>query len=928
VERVGRHLHGVPDTEGFADAEVVEVPEARQSAGWVLSSEGETVGGVQPLPPRQSGARIQINGMDAEISGEGFPAFSEDPQGGQLDSATRLATNVGLDEGTDSDVIEQTRAAPTQPAPDDAAGFGRVLMIEPSGQLAQIQRNLLERQGIASDWVPDAAAAARVLAAGAYDLVLASLPGGPAESVATLQAIREVRPGQAVVLVAGPRERAAAEALVPHGAAGVLIRDDAFVQTFGRRAAELLGRAGAGDADAHVVGADAADAAEAEMPVVEAAAADGSEDLMEVEPLIDAEPLDDVHAHDVPEIVPEPSLISDPLAGFFEQSPGGLFRLTADGLVMGLNPRMGSMLGLDRPEGYIGRSMRDTLAADAAEFDALLSAAASPAGVEGRVVSLRRGDGSVLRTTVSLRRATDGHGKTSHYDGLALPMSAAPAPPPAAPQTGPSPLPADAAALVEALSARLEVIRAAVGETAETLARLKALLAAAPPVPATPQAGKSSPAAGSTPAKSAPAANTNVPAANVPLSNVPAAKPAPPAGAAVAKPTNASAKPAPAAGPAQPVKPDPPVKPAAAESPGPAAAKPEGVMTTTSQMFVLADVQAAAKLAAPPPAKPNRSGERSGERPGSTAEAPIKPPASAAPQVAAKSAPATPAPAAKPAPARPVAAAAPAKPAPARPVAAAAPAKPAAAPITAAVVRRSSDRLEPARPEPGSVVLEPVGPSSSSSDAIPAPAVPARAAEILSQGPAQGGQVQMTSSGFFNVDSMTGGPPGGPGSGVRSGRAEGGSPADFELLDLNALVRQAVWYAEPKIQAAGLKIEIHQKFGQCRPVRGNRARIREVIARLLLNAMELMPGGGRIIVSTGEMPKGVFAAVTNTGAGIPAHVKDSIFAPDFVPTQNWQKALRECLQVMLRHDGKIGLISEPGKGVTVTIRLPPAPASQ
>jgi len=55
----------------------------------------------------------------------------------------------------------------------------------------------------------------------------------------------------------------------------------------------------------------------------------------------------------------------------------------------------------------------------------------------------------------------------------------------------------------------------------------------------------------------------------------------------------------------------------------------------------------------------------------------------------------------------------------------------------------------------------------------------------------------------------------------------------------------------------------------------------QIVLNFLLNAVQAMPEGGRVTVSTGEDRQGVFAAVEDTGAGIPPENLARIFQPLF-----------------------------------------------
>ena len=60
-------------------------------------------------------------------------------------------------------------------------------------------------------------------------------------------------------------------------------------------------------------------------------------------------------------------------------------------------------------------------------------------------------------------------------------------------------------------------------------------------------------------------------------------------------------------------------------------------------------------------------------------------------------------------------------------------------------------------------------------------------------------------------------------------------------------------------------------------------RIQQVFLNLTLNAVDAMPNGGKLTIHLlpDSHPRGVQITFTDTGTGIPDHVRDSIFDPFF-----------------------------------------------
>jgi GAF domain-containing protein/anti-sigma regulatory factor (Ser/Thr protein kinase) len=149
-------------------------------------------------------------------------------------------------------------------------------------------------------------------------------------------------------------------------------------------------------------------------------------------------------------------------------------------------------------------------------------------------------------------------------------------------------------------------------------------------------------------------------------------------------------------------------------------------------------------------------------------------------------------------------------------------------------------------------------------------------------------------------------------------------------FDLNAAVREAVELTRPRwedeAQVRGTPIEVVAELGPLPAAAGWSAEIREVVTNLILNAVDALPHGGRIVISTRAEPDRVLVSVNDTGIGIPADVKRRVFEP-FFTTKGVKRTglgLAVAYGTVRRHAGQIMLDSAEGRGTTVTFWLPVA----
>ena len=163
---------------------------------------------------------------------------------------------------------------------------------------------------------------------------------------------------------------------------------------------------------------------------------------------------------------------------------------------------------------------------------------------------------------------------------------------------------------------------------------------------------------------------------------------------------------------------------------------------------------------------------------------------------------------------------------------------------------------------------------------------------------------------------------------------------EYSAVNVNQAVRdalsftQARWESEARLN--GITYEIAEALGDVPLVQGNISELREALTNLILNALDAMPQGGRLLLATAligghgdptgaEQDRWVEVRVTDTGHGMTEEVKSRAFDPFF--TTKGVKGIGLGLSIVYgivqRHQGQILLESEPGKGTTFIIRLRP-----
>lgn len=152
----------------------------------------------------------------------------------------------------------------------------------------------------------------------------------------------------------------------------------------------------------------------------------------------------------------------------------------------------------------------------------------------------------------------------------------------------------------------------------------------------------------------------------------------------------------------------------------------------------------------------------------------------------------------------------------------------------------------------------------------------------------------------------------------------------FSPLDLGSLASEMVEVLKPAwqnaMEAQGTPIEVALDLDEGVYAMGLAAEIREVLANVILNAIQAMPLGGRIEVSTGRTDGDSWIRITDTGVGMAEDVRKRIFDPFFTTrgVEGTGLGMSVAYGIISLHKGRIDVDSEPGRGTTITISLPAA----
>jgi len=158
------------------------------------------------------------------------------------------------------------------------------------------------------------------------------------------------------------------------------------------------------------------------------------------------------------------------------------------------------------------------------------------------------------------------------------------------------------------------------------------------------------------------------------------------------------------------------------------------------------------------------------------------------------------------------------------------------------------------------------------------------------------------------------------------------TPLALVPLSLNLLVQHVVeltrarWSDMP--QQRGVAIQVHLALADdLPPVLGVEGEIREALINLVFNAVDAMPEGGDLTVSTrvaeGASPARVQVEVTDTGVGMDEDTRRRCLEPFFTTKgeRGTGLGLAMVYGTVQRHGADIEIRSEAGRGTTVALRF-------
>lgn len=149
-----------------------------------------------------------------------------------------------------------------------------------------------------------------------------------------------------------------------------------------------------------------------------------------------------------------------------------------------------------------------------------------------------------------------------------------------------------------------------------------------------------------------------------------------------------------------------------------------------------------------------------------------------------------------------------------------------------------------------------------------------------------------------------------------------------DVIAAGDLLAEAAQTVEPLMREHGLEFAVNDAC-QGATIVGSRKALFGSLISLLENAMQAMPGGGKICLSGNRCGDLLAIGVRDSGPGISRETQSRIFEPFFTTKgQGTGLGLAIALGVARAHGGTIDLVSEPGEGAEFVLTLPVASAER
>ena len=140
--------------------------------------------------------------------------------------------------------------------------------------------------------------------------------------------------------------------------------------------------------------------------------------------------------------------------------------------------------------------------------------------------------------------------------------------------------------------------------------------------------------------------------------------------------------------------------------------------------------------------------------------------------------------------------------------------------------------------------------------------------------------------------------------------------------DLARIVRELLEFVEPEYERAGIRQYADIVVG-LPLVLVDEAQIKQAVLNLLVNARQAMPEGGELLVRVRRMGTHVEVSITDTGIGMSPETLERCFEEYWSDKKGGTGlGLATARRIVEEHGGTLTVVSENGRGTSLSIYLP------
>lgn len=149
-------------------------------------------------------------------------------------------------------------------------------------------------------------------------------------------------------------------------------------------------------------------------------------------------------------------------------------------------------------------------------------------------------------------------------------------------------------------------------------------------------------------------------------------------------------------------------------------------------------------------------------------------------------------------------------------------------------------------------------------------------------------------------------------------------PPEKIQVNLNKIIDEGLYFFKARCAKEGIEL-VSSLSSDLPEIIADSAQLNQVLVNLVVNAIQAMPKGGKLLVQTSSQQDNVLLIVEDTGIGIEEHVIEKIFIPFFTTKEIGQGTglgLPVVHGIVTSHGGSINVKSKVGHGTRFEIILP------